>query len=464
MAGRSTELVGPDVRSRLPSTSSARRPGEHMTTRLITRPSPVTRRGPVLWHLGALLTFKATSEQTAGRMWAMELLAPRGMATPVHRHSREDEAFYVLDGEVSVYVGDQVVRAEAGSFLWAPREVPHAFCVESAQARPLVVSTPAGFERFFFDTGEPAARADTATTRGRAARPRRAGGRAGHTRRRRGRSPARPDGGVRRWTKRATWSSPPVPPPPSRCSTCSPTHRGGVSGHPRDDHRVPLAAPDELHGRGPAGPRLPAHRRADGDGRRTEIRWSGVFTAPHTLQHSGPAIPYHVLRKVLRDELHSCNETGPTAHCISMTDRKPHRAPLRRRLVWIIVATGVALAVVGALVFEPWKLFVDQHVDEAPPAAAAARAGGPSTDQVVLARGQLIGHEHHSSGSVIVYRLADGSRVLRIEDLHTSNGPALHVWLSDAPVVEGSAGWGSSTTGATSTSASSRAISVARTT
>ena len=45
--------------------------------------------------------FKATSQQTAGRMWAKELPAPRGMATPVHRHSREDEAFYVLDGEVS---------------------------------------------------------------------------------------------------------------------------------------------------------------------------------------------------------------------------------------------------------------------------------------------------------------------------------------------------------------------------
>jgi uncharacterized RmlC-like cupin family protein len=79
------------------------------------------------------------------------------MATPVHRHSREDEAFYLLDGEVSVYFGDQVVRAGAGDFLWAPREVPHAFCVESALARLLVVSTPAGFQQFLFDTGEPAA-------------------------------------------------------------------------------------------------------------------------------------------------------------------------------------------------------------------------------------------------------------------------------------------------------------------
>ena len=129
-----------------------------MTTQLITQPYHLPRdAGSARWHLGALLTVKATTEQTAGRLWAKELLAERGMATPVHRHSREDEAFYVLDGEVSVYVGDQVVRAQTGDFLWAPREVPHAFCVESPLARMLVVSTPGGFEEFFFETGEPAA-------------------------------------------------------------------------------------------------------------------------------------------------------------------------------------------------------------------------------------------------------------------------------------------------------------------
>jgi len=95
-----------------------------VTTQLITHPYHLPRDGgPALWHLGAALRFKATSEQTAGRMWAKELTAPRGMATPVHRHTREDEAFYVLDGEVSVYVDDQVVQARTGHFLWAPREV-----------------------------------------------------------------------------------------------------------------------------------------------------------------------------------------------------------------------------------------------------------------------------------------------------------------------------------------------------
>ena len=114
---------------------------------------------------------------------------------------------------------------------------------------------------------------------------------------------------------------------------------------------------------------------------------------------------------------------------------------MRRRLTWIVLAAGMVLVVVGALVFEPWKLFVDQRVEEASPAAAAAPVGGAPADQVVLARGQLISHEHESSGSVVVYRL-DEHPVLRVEGLRTSNGPALHVWLADALVVKGSAGWG----------------------
>jgi hypothetical protein len=93
-------------------------------------------------------------------------------------------------------------------------------------------------------------------------------------------------------------------------------------------------------------------------------------------------------------------------------------------------------------VFEPWKLVIDQRIDEAAPAPAVT-AGAPAvpTEPVVLARGELISHEHASSGRVVVLRLADGSRVLRLEDLRTSNGPKLRVWLADQPVVPGSAGW-----------------------
>jgi hypothetical protein len=124
---------------------------------------------------------------------------------------------------------------------------------------------------------------------------------------------------------------------------------------------------------------------------------------------------------------------------------KQQRPLLRRRITWAAIAVAVVAAVAGALVFEPWKLVVDQSVDEAVPAASASPAGpgvgAPPPEPVVLARGTLISHEHESSGSVAVLRLADGSRVLRLEDLHTSNGPALRVWLADAPVVAGMAGW-----------------------
>jgi quercetin dioxygenase-like cupin family protein len=113
-------------------------------------------KGPALWHLGSLVTFKATGEETGGAMWVQEASGARGFASPVHRHSREDEAIYVLDGELSVYVDSQVFAGGPGSFLWAPRGLAHAFCVESEVARFLVWSTPAGFDQFFFATGRPA--------------------------------------------------------------------------------------------------------------------------------------------------------------------------------------------------------------------------------------------------------------------------------------------------------------------
>jgi len=117
---------------------------------------------------------------------------------------------------------------------------------------------------------------------------------------------------------------------------------------------------------------------------------------------------------------------------------RSRRPLLRRRATGVVLAAAVVAAVVGAAVFEPWKLVVDERVQEAVPTAAAAPA---PAEPVVLARGTLISHEHDSSGAVTVLRLPDGSRVLRLEDLRTSNGPRLQVWLSDAPVLPGTDGW-----------------------
>lgn len=113
------------------------------------------------------------------------------------------------------------------------------------------------------------------------------------------------------------------------------------------------------------------------------------------------------------------------------------------------------VATVGALlVFEPWTLFTDETVDEAGPTASATGAasrpspttsaptGSPApVEPVVVASGSFISHEHATSGDVRVLQLPDGNRVLRIEGLDTSNGPDLHVWITDAPVVAGRGGW-----------------------
>ena len=115
---------------------------------------------------------------------------------------------------------------------------------------------------------------------------------------------------------------------------------------------------------------------------------------------------------------------------------RSRRPLLRRRTTWVVLVA----AVVGGAVFEPWKLVVDERVQEAVPTAASAPAPAPA-GPVVLARGDFVSHEHESSGAVTVLRLPDGSRVLRLEDLRTSNGPRLQVWLSDAPVLPGPDGW-----------------------
>ncbi|MFJ3921902.1 DM13 domain-containing protein [Streptomyces sp. NPDC090022] len=105
----------------------------------------------------------------------------------------------------------------------------------------------------------------------------------------------------------------------------------------------------------------------------------------------------------------------------------------RPRVIGPVAVVPAALLGFGAYWFEPWKLFTNQSVDEALPGASA----GPRT----LAQGSLISHEHATKGTVKLLQLADGSRVLRLEDLDTSNGPALRVWLSDQPVEEGIDGW-----------------------
>jgi quercetin dioxygenase-like cupin family protein len=109
-----------------------------------------------IWFLGALSQLRVTGEQTGGAFAVADHLARRGNASPIHVHDRDDETFFVLDGELRVLVGDEEHTAGPGTVAVLPRRVSHAYVVISVTARFLTLHTPAGFERFATEVGDPA--------------------------------------------------------------------------------------------------------------------------------------------------------------------------------------------------------------------------------------------------------------------------------------------------------------------
>ena len=105
-----------------------------------------TVQGPA----GGPLTFKARGEQTGGLLTAIENEIAPGDGPPVHVHASEDEYWYVIEGTLRFRIGDELSEAPAGSFVFVPRGVPHAFQnIGTAPARILVIFTPSGMEAFF---------------------------------------------------------------------------------------------------------------------------------------------------------------------------------------------------------------------------------------------------------------------------------------------------------------------------
>ena len=112
--------------------------------------------GDARWWGGGLATIKATGRETGDLYSIIEVLEPQGARAPLHLHRKEDEAFYVLEGEMTFYVGEETYKARPGSFVFGPRDVPHTYTVDSGPARLLFILSPAGFEEFIYATSEPA--------------------------------------------------------------------------------------------------------------------------------------------------------------------------------------------------------------------------------------------------------------------------------------------------------------------
>ena len=129
-----------------------------------------------------------------------------------------------------------------------------------------------------------------------------------------------------------------------------------------------------------------------------------------------------------------------------------------------LIILGTLVLITTAVIFQPWKLFIDTEVQEeiptiqqTPKSTIEPTESQPSPSEstskesseqqssesnpIVLSQGALISHEHKTSGTIKILQLADGSRILRLEDLSTSDGPRVEVWLTDAPVIEGLDGW-----------------------
>src|SRR5438270_7924504 len=113
------------------------------------------------WFFANLVEVKLTQEAAGGGMSIVELHGPPGDMPPLHLHRDDDEAWYVLDGEMSFFVGtDQPTRGGPGSLVFGPKGVPHTIRVESSQpARWLAICSPGDFAAFVLGASRPAASA-----------------------------------------------------------------------------------------------------------------------------------------------------------------------------------------------------------------------------------------------------------------------------------------------------------------
>ena len=116
-----------------------------------------TGEGEAFWLLGMLEVVKIGGADTNGEYGLLEVTCRAGDGSPWHVHPEEDEWFFVLEGEFTVWVGDRKLSLPAGAFAFGPKGVPHTFYAETEGAKALVGFAPFLFEGFLREVGEPAA-------------------------------------------------------------------------------------------------------------------------------------------------------------------------------------------------------------------------------------------------------------------------------------------------------------------
>lgn len=149
---------GPDGSWRYAIVFDARSRENHMR-QSSTHLEPVavaSNEGEARWWFDSLAVIKATAADTGGQMAIIEVTDPPGDQTPLHVHHREDEGFWLLEGEATFEVGGATIEAHAGDYVFAPRGIPHRYTVGPDGCRMLFIMTPAGFEDLVIAMSRPA--------------------------------------------------------------------------------------------------------------------------------------------------------------------------------------------------------------------------------------------------------------------------------------------------------------------
>lgn len=116
------------------------------------------RQESSVWYMDCLFSILAGSQDIGGRFGLMEMVVPKGREPSRHLHHTDDEGFYVLEGNVTFYVGEETYLASPGTFVFLPHGVPHSYTFETDVARMLAIVAPGGLEAHFRDArfSEPA--------------------------------------------------------------------------------------------------------------------------------------------------------------------------------------------------------------------------------------------------------------------------------------------------------------------
>lgn len=125
-------------------------------TQALTPVAVSSDAGEARWWLGSLAVIKARAADTGGQLTIIEVTESPGAEAPLHVHRREDEAFWIIEGDVTIEVGDTAIEAHAGDYAFGPRGIPHRYTVGPNGCRMLFICTPGGFEDLVIDMSSPA--------------------------------------------------------------------------------------------------------------------------------------------------------------------------------------------------------------------------------------------------------------------------------------------------------------------